>query len=475
MTLDRRGFLKTLATGSMALMLPHMDVAGQQRKRPNVIVVYADDMGYGDVGCYGCKDIPTPHIDALAANGVRFTDGYVSCPQCAPSRAGLLTGRYPQRFGFEWNPPKDRWHTDGLPLDEACVAERMKQAGYATGLVGKWHLGAGEKLHPNRRGFDEFFGTLYGSSVYFPPFDFMARLVKDRPMPESDIQYNGTPIKETEYLTDAFSREATRFIDRHHKEPFFLYVPYTAPHAPLQAPERYLQRVSGIKNEKRRTYAAMVVALDDGIGAIAAKLREKEIEDSTVVFFISDNGATMFRSAGSNRPLRGGKGLLLEGGIRVPFVARWMGTLPAGTTYSHPVVQLDVAATAVTLAGGDAGNMDGVNLIPFLKGTRTGPPHETLYWRFCNFGYAKHGEPWQWAVRRGDWKLVQAGDKPHLFNLREDIGEKTELGGKRVAKAAELEQAYRKWASALEYPRWPEALDRVPWDGKKVGARGKEG
>jgi len=473
MNLNRRELMKGLGLGLLSLAAGTRSAAARTRAgRPNIVIIYADDMGYGDAGCHGCTDIPTPHIDALAANGVRFTDGYVSCPQCAPSRAGLMTGKYQQRFGFEWNPPMPLCFDDGLPLSETCVATHMKQAGYVTGIVGKWHLGAGDALHPNRRGFDEFYGTLHGFSVYFPPFNWAARYYKDRTMPAFDTQFNGKPVDEQEYLTDAFSREAAAFIERHHDQPFFLYVPYTAPHTPLQAPPKYLDRVKDIADEKRRTYAAMMVGLDDGVGRIMAKIRERGLESSTLVFFISDNGGTTNGSAGNNGPLKSYKGSVYEGGIRVPFIAQWKGTLPEGKTYRRPVVQLDVTATAVALAGGDTADMDGVNLIPYLTGKKTGAPHDTLYWRFCNFGYANHGKAWQWAVRRGDWKLCQAGSRKELFNLADDLGESANLLEQHPDKARDLETAYTEWAATLEYPRWPEAMDRVPWDEKKAGQRG---
>jgi len=352
-----------------------------------------------------------------------------------------------------------RCFDDGLPLNQTCLATHMKRAGYATGIVGKWHLGAGDPLHPNHRGFDEFFGTLHGSSVYFPPFNWAARYYRDRTMPEFDIQFNGEAVDERAYLTDAFSREAVAFIDRHHDERFFLYVAYTAPHVPLEAPPGYLDRVKDIPDEKRRTYAAMVLALDDGVGRIMAKLREYELESSTLVVFISDNGGTTNNSAGDNGLLKGLKGSLYEGGVRVPFLAQWKGKLPEGATCRQPVLQLDVAATAVALAGGDTTGMDGVNLIPYLTKEASGT-------------YSRHGKAWQWAVRRGDWKLCQAGADVELFHLADDLSETTNLIAQQPEKARELEAAYRKWAATLEYPRWPEDMDRVPWDAEKAGQRG---
>jgi len=481
MLLSRRDFLRRAGAGAMSCGAAAFGAAAfgdattpvaAGRRRPNVVIIYADDMGYADAGCYGCKDIPTPNIDALSENGVRFTDGYVSCPQCAPSRAGLMTGRYPQRFGFEWNPPMDRCFDDGLPLSETCMAERMKRAGYATGVVGKWNLGAGAPLHPNRRGFDEFFGTLHGASTYKPPFNWASGYYKDRNLPASDIERNGEAVDEQEYLTDAFTREACAFIARNADEPFFLYVPYTAPHVPLQTKEDCLRRVAGVPDKTRRAYAAMVVALDDGVGRIMSQLRDRGLESNTLVFFISDNGGTKNNSAGDNGVFRSEKGSVYEGGVRVPFIAQWKGKLPAGATYEQPVVQLDVAATIATLAGAGTEGMDGVDLMPFLTGQASGTPHETLYWRFCNFGYSRHGHAWQRAVRRGDWKLCFAWDTLELFNLAEDPGETTNLAEKRPDLVRELEALYSQWAEEMEYPRWPEDQGRVPWDEAKAGKKG---
>jgi arylsulfatase A-like enzyme len=284
-------------------------------------------LGYAD-WLPGLQRHPHAAIDSLAAGGVRCTSGYVSCPVCSPTRAGLMTGRYQQRFGHEFNPGQARRSsvTFGLPLDQKTVADYLKSAGYVTGMVGKWHLGFEEAYLPPRRGFEEFFGFPGGAHSY----------VDADIAPNNPILRGTQKVDEQEYLTDAFTREALAFIDRHAKEPFFLYLPYNAVHTPLQAPDKYLDRFKGIADEKRRKHAAMVSALDDGVGAVPDKLRAEGLEENTLVFFISDNGGPTAATTASNAPLSGFKGQLLEGGIRVPYILQWKGRLPTGKTYDRP-------------------------------------------------------------------------------------------------------------------------------------------
>lgn len=418
--------------------------------RPNILVIVADDMGYGDIGVQGCRDIPTPHIDSIARRGIRCTNGYVSAPQCSPTRAGLMTGRYQQRFGHEHNAALP---DSSLPLDQTTLADRLKAAGYTTGLVGKWHLGSDARHHPQSRGFDEFFGFLGGANPYLPRGNtgVVPRILR------------GTEdAHEKEFLTDAFAREAVAFIDRHQTEPFFLYLAFNAPHGPLEAAPRYLQRFEGIEDEKRRTYAAMVSALDDGIGAVLTKLASAGLDENTLVFFISDNGGPSEVNASRNTPLRGVKGETREGGIRVPFLVRWTGHLPAGILYDQPVIQLDIYPTALAAAGvavpADA-RLDGVNLLPYLMGRKTDPPHETLFWRFS----FPPGRPdsYKWAVRQGDWKLltdIGRGDRPAsagnviLVNLPADIAERHDLSEQHPEKARALQDAWKAWNAELPSP-----------------------
>jgi arylsulfatase A-like enzyme len=418
-----------------------------------VLVILVDDLGYADVGCYGCKDIPTPHIDALARGGTRCTNGYVSHPFCSPTRAGLLTGRYQQRFGHENNPPylPDNPRI-GLPLDQTTLAGVLKATGYATGAVGKWHLGAHPRFHPRRRGFSEYFGMIGGGHDYFKSDP---RSTREYLVP---LDHNQESVALEGYLTDVLTRKAIDFVERHRAEPFFLYLAYNAPHTPLQAPAKYLERFGKIADEQRRTYAAMVSAVDDGVGQILDKLRELKLDENTLVIFLSDNGGPKM-NASRNAPLRAGKGWLYEGGIRVPFIMRWSGRIPQGKTYDEPVTSLDIFPTAVALAGATppaAIQLDGVNLTPFLTGDQKGTPHEILFWREQDARpYLKSGGAW--AVRQGRYKLLKVGDAPEgLYDLAADLGETKDLAADQPERVAQLRKAYRAWDVQLVAPLWPQ-------------------
>lgn len=423
--------------------------ARSQKRAPNIIIILTDDQGYGDVGFNGSTEIPTPGIDRIANNGVVFTNGYVSFAVCGPSRAGLMTGRYQDRFGFSRNPllaPKDS--TMGLPQNEETMAALLKRAGYRTSILGKWHLGAHPSQHPNKRGFDEFYGFLEGGHRYFP---------KDwdlNDISEARTQYDGyrtkmlrnnKVVEETEYLTDALSREAVEFVKRNSGGPFFLYLAYNAPHAPMQATEKYLSRFSHIKDEKRRTYAAMVSAVDDGVILLLNTLEQLKIDNNTIVFFLSDNGGPTKDNASSNKPLRGFKGDFFEGGIRVPFAVQWKGVLPAGKKYDQPVISLDIFGTAAALNDLKPKNpIDGVNLIPYLTGKNKGLPHEALYWRGSNSE--------KWAVRTVEEKLVILPQKTERFAIREDISEARDLHAGSPAKTNELQALINSWKKGLVPP-----------------------
>jgi arylsulfatase A-like enzyme len=427
-------------------------------RRPNIVVIVADDQGYAEAGCYGNKDVPTPHMDSLARNGIRFTDGYVSCPVCSPTRAGLMTGRYQQRFGHEFNPgPAQQADSEfGLPLSQVTMADCLKAAGYATGIVGKWHLGFEPKYHPLKRGFDEYFGFLGGAHAY---------LDGDGRPRQGSILRGTEPVGENEYLTDAFTREAVAFIERHHEHPFFLYLAYNAVHAPLQASPKYYDRFANIADPKRRTFAAMLSALDDGVGAVLGKLAKAGLDENTLVFFISDNGGPTRQTTSRNEPLRGFKGQVLEGGIRIPYMVQWKGHLPAGKTYRQPVISLDILPTAVGAAGGKLpeAKLDGVNLLPYLKGEKAEPPHEALFWRFGQ----------QSAIRKGQWKLVKVGNQPlELYDLASDIGESSNLAEQKPDVLKELEAAWKQWNSQLAEPRWkPQQAKPKPPGRKKARAK----
>jgi arylsulfatase A-like enzyme len=410
------------------------------RGKPNIIVIVADDLGYREVACTGQQPIPTPRIQSIAKNGVAFTNGYVTCPVCSPTRAGLITGRYQQRFGHEFNPgPAAQAEEDfGLPLDQVTLADRLKKLGYATGMVGKWHLGYKPEYYPTKRGFDEFFGFLGGAHSY----------VDSAADPNNRILRGDKPVEEPGYLTDALGREAVAFIDRHKAQPFFLYLTFNAVHAPLQAPEKYLSRFGDISDQRRRTFAAMLSAMDDNVGAVLDKLAEEKVDGNTLIFFISDNGGPTTRTSSRNDPLHGFKGQVWEGGIRVPYLVQWKAKLPAGKLYDKPVVSLDIVPTAVAAAGGSlAGEtaLDGADLVPYLTGQKGDGPHESLYWRFGP----------QWAIRQGDYKLLNSPEGTvQLFNLASDVGEQRDLAAERPDVRKELEGAYAAWNSQLAEPRW---------------------
>lgn len=404
--------------------------------KPNIIVIFTDDHGYADLSCQGVlDDVKTPHIDSLARNGVRMTSGYVTAPQCVPSRGGLMTGRYQNRFGLESN-------GDDLAGFDAqqTIAERLRKAGYATGMIGKWHLGAGNQIV--QHGFNDVFyrNSNQGGWVNY------------------DLQGNdveGGPDKSGLYHIDACSGAAKAFIKRHHDEPFFLYLAYRAPHVPLDATPKYLRRFPGPMPERRRKALAMISAVDDGVGGILESLRQYGIEAKTLIFFIGDNGAPLKIhkldapgigagwDGSLNDPLNGEKGTVIEGGTRVPFVVSWKGTIPAGGVYDQPVISLDVAATAVELAGlGKDAKLDGVNILPYLTGEKSGAPHEALYWRWVG----------QSAIRQGKWKYVQGGPRRYLFDLDRDISEKKNLIAEYPEIAERMAKRLAEWSRELSPP-----------------------
>jgi len=432
--------------------LPAMADAGaanNSHDRPNVIVILTDDQGYADVGFNGSKEIPTPNIDRIADNGVVFTRGYVTYAVCGPSRAGLITGRYQDRFGFGRNPlftPNDP--SEGLPLTEETLADVLGREGYTSGILGKWHLGAHPSQYPLQRGFDEFFGFLSGGHNYFPeqynlkdPSEARAQYDGYR----TKIMKNNGRIEETEYLTDALSREAVDFVERNADEPFFLYLAYNAPHTPMQAPEKYLNRFEHIENEKRRIYAAMVSAIDDGVGLLLDKTEQLGINDNTIVFFLSDNGGPTSANASDNSPLRGFKGGFYEGGIRVPFAMQWPSRIPSGLVYQNPVSSLDIFATAVAHSGATPKNpIDGVDLVPFVTGSNHGLPHDALYWRHFDRGWN--------VVLANDVKFhYYENEEPEFYNLETDQGERNPIKVDNREKES-FKETLLAWQSELLDP-----------------------
>jgi arylsulfatase A-like enzyme len=405
---------------------------------PNILLILADDMGYADLGVTGAKDIPTPHLDALAKSGTRLTDAYVTAPYCAPSRAGLLTGRAGTRYGFEFNTGKTTRPgvKVGLPAEEVTIAERLRGAGYRTGLVGKWHLGGGAGMHPLDQGFDEFFGILGGGSNYFGK--------QSEPLA---VSRNRERAEEGEYLTDAFGREAAAFVANAERKPWFLYLSFNAVHTPMQAKEADLSRVPNAVGKLRNPYAAMLVSMDDAVGRVLAKLRETGADKNTLVIFLSDNGGPTAPinsnvNGSRNDPYRGGKRQLSEGGIRTPLFVSWPGVIPAGKTLATPVTVLDLAPTLLAAADAKGDDkLEGVNLLPHLRGEGDALPTHALCWRFGL----------QFAVREGDWKLVRwkhddgKGFTSGLFNLRDDPAEAHDQSAKHPDIVARLAASWQQW------------------------------
>lgn len=442
---------------ALALTCSAGSMTAADAQRPNILLILADDLGYGELNCQGNPQIPTPHIDSLARNGTRFTSGYVSGPYCSPTRAALMTGRYQQRFGHEFNPgpAQNASAVFGLSLRETTLGNRLKAAGYATGWFGKSHLGYAPQFHPLERGFDEFFGFLGGAHSYLNP-------AADTKNP---ILRGTNRVSSLDYTTDAFGREAVSFIERHKAGPWFVFLSFNAVHGPLEATDKYSSRFASIPDPKRRTFAAMLSAMDDAIGAVLSKVRALGQEEHTLVFFLSDNGGPTAQTTSGNGPLRGFKSQTWEGGIRVPWIVQWKGQLPSGRVDDRPVIQLDIVPTALAAAGiaiQPQWKLDGVNLLPYLTGQKTDTPHQALYWRLGQ----------QIAVRKGNWKLVKgagsaalAGSNPaanakpntdgaELYNLATDIGEKINLAEKQPDKLKELAAAWNAWNVELAEPAW---------------------
>lgn len=459
--------------------------SAERLDKPNIVFLIADDLGYGELGCYGGREIATPHIDSLAREGVRCTSGYVTAPFCAASRAGLLTGRYQTRFGFEFN-PVGAANLDpdiGLPPRERTLADVLRNAGYATSLVGKWHLGGTARFHPQRRGFDEFFGFLHEGHYYVPsPWREHVTWLRRKSLPnggsgrwtspdgrivwtthmghfepdydaDNPILRSSQPVAEPDNLTDAFTREAVDFIARHRAQPFFLCLAYNAVHSPMQGADRYLERYGHIKDIQRRVFAAMLAHLDDAVGTLLETLADCELSEQTLIVFLSDNGGATRELTSRNNPLRGEKGQLLEGGIRVPFLLRWPGVLPAGHVEERPVSSLDLFVTAAHSAGvTDVGRVDGTNLQQLITSPDDGKLRQ-LYWRMGQ----------QAALRAGEWK-IHRGRNPsdwQLFHLSKDVGEARDAAAEHPAKLAELVAAWEQLDSEMVTPLWGgDSLDR---------------
>jgi arylsulfatase A-like enzyme len=439
------------------LLVAKKESTGQNSpSKPNFILIVADDLGYADLSMHGSKQIPTPNIDALAKGGISFTNGYVSAPVCGPSRAGLMTGKNQVKFGFDNNLATNQPGFDpefmGLPLSESTVADRLRELGYVTGLVGKWHLGHEPHFHPLKRGFDEFWGYTGGGHDYFTSEPHGKGY-------KSPIECNYKTPQPITYITDDKGDECVGFIERHNDEPFFLFASFNAPHAPMQATEADLELFDHIKDEKRRKYCAMVYRLDVNVGRIMETLQEEGLTENTLVAFISDNGGPIDQNASINAPLNGQKGILLEGGIRVPYILNWPGKLEAGKVVEDPVLSLDLFPTFVEVAGGKNTNedeLDGVNLIPYLTGETDKKPHETMKWRFTISA----------AIRDGDWKLVRLPDRlPMLYNLAEDISEQSDVALQNIDRTKSMLKELGHWDVRLPHPVF---LEGAVWKSRQL-------
>ncbi|MYE12029.1 MAG: sulfatase-like hydrolase/transferase [Gammaproteobacteria bacterium] len=455
------------------------DQAPAPERRPNVVLILADDLGYGDVSAYGSR-LQTPNIDRIGQGGAVFTQGYVTTPVCSPSRASLLTGRYQQRYGFEYNARQAEDVPDvGLIAGERTIADYLGDAGYATGIVGKWHLGFKEEHYPTNRGFDEFYGHLSGGTIFInvesrgavalpsgaarrerypgdPRTDLVVRGTQ-APAPPPRRAGNrilrgsdGTVVREAGYITDVFGDEAVDFIERHRDEPFFLYVPFNAPHSPFQTTQRYYDRFAQVESELQRIYFGMIAALDDAVGRILDALETQGVADDTLVIFLSDNGcAAYFEGLCSCDLLSGGKLTYYEGGVRVPYLLRWPGRIRAGTRIDEPVSALDVLPTLLAAAEApfpDDTALDGRDLGPLVDG-HGGWSHDRFVWR--NYPTV--------AVRQEAMKLI----KPHqdrpggfLYDLAADPREQEDLADARPDTVASLEAEIEDWRAITVDPLW---------------------
>lgn len=458
-----------LITLILSLVFPatllHMD-ADASAPLPNIVFIMADDLGYSDPNCYGSKFYDTPNINQLAKQGMRFTNGYASSPNCAPTRAALMTGQYSPRTGvytvgstnrFNWRsrPLRPVDNIEELPLNKMLLPQALKQAGYTTGIIGKWHLGSQPGHTPTERGFDEFFGFLGGGSDY----------MKIRSLLRGTEQ-----VEEKEYLTDAFGREAVTFIRKHQKKPFFLYLAFNAVHTPLQAPEKLKKPYNNkppFGGQKNPTYAAMVASMDTNVGKVLTSLHDLGLEDRTLVIFSSDNGGVGgYQNAGirqkditDNSPLKGGKGMLYEGGIRIPYIFRWPSHIPSGSTCDQPINSVDLYPTLLEVAGTKRPTdyvLDGTSYLELLKG-KTGAPRPPMFWHFPGYLGAS-GNTWRTTpcgvIRDGDWKLLEFFEDGHkeLYNLKDDLSEKNNMAKSNPKKTEELYRKLVQWRQEMKAP-----------------------
>lgn len=448
------------------LMLLATVASAEATLQPNIIVIMADDLGYADLGCYGCKDIFTPNIDRLAADGVRFTSAYVTGNMCGPSRAGFLTGRVQSTFGYYRNVSNPYAPNEGLPADVPTFASLLQERGYTTGGVGKWHMGTADHQHPNSKGFDDWFGFLGGGLMYFP-LDHRSYKGKFTPLKQPlsmkyiqhtmPVIHNMQPVQWKQYLTRELTDAGIRFLNRSKGKPFFLLMSYNAPHLDLEAPEQTIRKypkekmakVPGVKPRARSIYGAMVDEMDQGIGKLLSKVDELGIRKNTIIWFLSDHGGMQRTS--DNRPLRGHKGNSYEGGLRVPLIVRWPGKIPAGAVKDGMISALDIAATSVAVAGGDpeAHDLHGKDVRDYLSNPNAQAPYDTLCW----YTGKSHQTP-AGAMREGDYKLLHLGNKFELYNLRDDLSERKDLSTDQPERVNKMVARWNQWAAARQADLW---------------------
>lgn len=417
--------------------------AATVERKPNLVLILVDDAGYDDFGFTGCTDWKTPNIDRIATGGVTFTDAYVTASVCGPSRAGLITGRYQQSFGHEENltgglavpVPVEKF---GLPLKIPTLGRLLRDEGYATAAFGKWHLGEHDHFHPNERGFDHFVGFLGGHRSFWPLSQKAHRGHK--------LMVNRQVTKTPEYLTDHLGKAAVEFIDRHTDQPFFVYLAYNAVHSPLHATDDDLKALDHIKDKRRRVLGAMTIALDRSVGHVLDCLKKNRLEEDTVVVFTNDNGAATYLKT-NNGGLRGRKGTVWEGGLRVPFAMRWPGQIKSGIRNRTPINTLDIGYTFCRQAGQSVvtlskRKLSGSNLIELAKGQTS---ERALFWRRGNTS----------AIREGDWKLITLKNKPtFLFDVASDRREENNLIDSQQSRAARLLSKLSIWNRSLPSPLW---------------------
>lgn len=406
-------------------------------KPPNIVIILVDDAGYIDFGFMGSEDLDTPRIDELAASGTIFTDAHVSATVCAPSRAGLITGKYQQRFGFEAN------GTGGIGLsdDVSTIGDVLGANGYHTYALGKWHLGNDVSDQPNQRGFDDFFGFLAGSRSYFPLKETTTNNM---------LQHNGEKVVFEGYMTDVLGDQSVKFVEQSVNEPFLMYLAYNAVHTPMDAKEEDLERY---KDHPRQKLAAMTWSLDENVGKLLDKLDELDLRDNTLIYFLSDNGGA-HNNESKGGPLKGWKGNKFEGGHRVPFVVSYPASFSGGGTFRGLTSSLDIFTTSIAAAGikkSQKLTLDGTNLLPYLKGEKIGNPHDKLFWRKLDKS----------AARIGDYKTITLENYGSvMYNLEENLGETVDLSASEKYKMAEIKRAYDIWQSDMIQPLWDEGY---PW------------